>query len=442
VPNPPPDLREIVELSVERVGAQGDGIAHSNGATMFLPFTAPGDRVRARLRAKRGGARDGRVVERLISGPERVEPRCRHFGICGGCNLQHLSASLYQAVKLGALRTALEQTGIDPSVTGPLRTVPPVRRRVRIALVRPKDPAAAVRVGFRERFSHDLVDIAECYILDGFLFAVATALRGIAPAIMAPGTAAEAMLTRTDSGADLLIEARPCPALGALEALADFGQEYDLARIVWRSAGDEIPIVERRPVRVVLSGIAVPFPPGGFLQASPAAEKILVEEVLSGIGDRRPALDLFAGLGTFALALAQAGPVHAVEGDARAAEALADAAKVLSTITVERRDLLRDPMPPETLSRYVAVVLDPPRAGAARLAEALAASTVDTVVAGFLQPRDIRARCRQTDRGRLSARAADPDRSVRLDAAFGTCGAVPSMTISGRLPRRGPRRCP
>jgi 23S rRNA (uracil1939-C5)-methyltransferase len=98
----PPDLGEIVELSVERVGARGDGVARHNGAPVFLPFTAPGDRVRARLGVKRSGGREGRIIERLISGPHRVEPRCRHFGVCGGCNLQHLNAPLYQAVKLGA----------------------------------------------------------------------------------------------------------------------------------------------------------------------------------------------------------------------------------------------------------------------------------------------------------------------------------------------------
>ena len=381
-----PQPERPVELSVERVGARGDGIAQHRGEPVFLPFTVPGDRVRARLGARRGGGREGRVIDRLASGPERADPPCRHFGICGGCTLQHLSASSYQAVKLGALHAALERVGIDPGVIQPMRVVPPARRRTRVGLVRPGDPLLPARIGFRERFRHDLVDIRECLILEGPLFVVITMLRQATPDLLPPGGTADATITRTDSGIDLLIEAAERPRLGALQALAAFAEECDLARIVWRSSGEETPVLERRPVRMLLSGVAVPFPPGAFLQASQAAEMILVEEVLSGIGPRRPALDLFAGLGTFTFALAQAGPVQAAEGEERAAAALARAATGQRRITVERRDLFRDPLPPEWLSRYAAAVFDPPRAGAARVAEALAASALDPVVAISCNP--------------------------------------------------------
>ena len=376
---------ELIELSVESLGARGDGIAQYRGEPVFLPFTVPGDRVRARLGARRAGGREGRLVDRLASGPERADPPCRHFGVCGGCTLQHLGASSYQAVKLGALRAALERVSIDPGIVAPMRVVPPARRRARVGLVRPGHPFLPARIGFRERFRHELVDIMECLILEAPLFVGVTKLRQIAADLLPPGGSAEATLTRTDSGIDLLIEAVERPQLSALEALAAFGEECDLARIAWRSSGEEIPVLERRPVRVLLSGVAVPVPPGAFLQASRAAEMILVDEVLSGIGTLRPALDLFAGLGTFTFALAQAGPVHAVEGEERAAAALARAAMgrpgVTPRVTVERRDLFRDPLPPEWSSRYAAAVFDPPRAGAARVAEALAVSALDTIVA-------------------------------------------------------------
>jgi 23S rRNA (uracil1939-C5)-methyltransferase len=383
---PKPRSEELVELVVERVGALGDGIGHYEGEPVFLPFTAPGDRVRARLGARRGGGREGRIVDRLASGPERADPPCRHFGMCGGCTLQHLSASSYKAVKLGTLCAALERVRIDPGVVGAMRVVPPARRRARVGLVRPRNPLLSARAGFRERFRHELVDVTECPILEAPLFAVIAQLRQAAPHLLLPGETAEATITRTDSGIDLLIEAAQRPGLGALEALARFAEACDVARIVWRSASEEIPVVERRPVRVLLSGVAVPFPPGAFLQASQAAERVLVEEVLSGIGPRRPALDLFAGLGTFAFALAQAGLVHAIEGDERAAAALARAAMGQPSITVERRDLFRDRLPPEWLSRYDAAVFDPPRVGAARLAESLAAAAIDTIVAISCNP--------------------------------------------------------
>jgi 23S rRNA (uracil1939-C5)-methyltransferase len=377
---------ELVELSVDRIGAAGDGVARWRGAPVFLPFTVPGDYVRARLGSRRGGGLEGHVVELLDSGPGRVPPPCRHFGRCGGCALQHLDADLYRSVNLGRLLNALERAGIDPGVVEPLRTVPPVRRRARLGLARPRDSRQPVRVGFRKRFSHNLVDLRECLVLEPALFALVGELRRFVPDLLRPGATAEATLSRTDSGVDLLLEASQPPGLGALEALARLGDECDLARIVWRSREGEILVVERRPVRMMRSGIAVLFPSGAFLQPSEAAERVLVEEVLAGVGRHRPVLDLFAGLGTFAFALAGGGPVHAVEGDQGMVAALARAAADATGVTVERRDLARDPLSAEMLANYTAAVFDPPRAGAARQATAIAASPLDTVVAVSCNP--------------------------------------------------------
>src|SRR5437762_8247688 len=116
-------MSDLVELEIERVGARGDGLAECNGEPVFLPFTAPGDRVRARLGVRRGGGREGRVVEWLVTGPGRGEPPCRHFGECGGCSLQHLDPTSYRAVKLDGLRGALERVGIGSALVQPLRVV-------------------------------------------------------------------------------------------------------------------------------------------------------------------------------------------------------------------------------------------------------------------------------------------------------------------------------
>ncbi len=377
---------ELVELAIERVGARGDGIAQYRGDPVFVPFTVPGDHVRARLGARRHGGREGFVVDWLASGPGRGAPRCRHFGTCGGCALQHLDHESYQRIKLEVLHSALERVGIDPGVVGPMRLVPPERRRARLGISRPRDPRLPARVGYRERFRHNLVDLRECPVLEPALFALIGRLPQVARDLIPPGGSAEATLTRTDSGIDLLMEAAERPELSTCEVLARFAEECDLARIVWRSGPDELVVVERRPVRVLLSGVAVPFPPGAFLQASPSAEMILVEEVLSAVGPARPAVDLFAGLGAFAFALACDGPVHAVEGDVGTAAALARAAADQPRATVERRDLARNPLPADALSRYAAAVFDPPRAGAARQAEALAASAVATVIAISCNP--------------------------------------------------------
>jgi 23S rRNA (uracil1939-C5)-methyltransferase len=267
-----------------------------------------------------------------------------------------------------------------------MRVVAPLRRRVRLGLSRPRDPTAPAVIGFRERFRHVLIDLADCAVIEPALFALIDPLRRLAPELLSPGASVEAMLTRCDSGVDLLIEHAQPPGLAALEALVTLAADRDLARIVWRTGREDMLVVERRPVRVVFSGVAVPFPPDGFLQASAAAEALLVEEVVTAVGTHGPVLDLYAGLGTFAFALARAGSVHAVEGDAPSAASLAEAAARVPRVTVERRDLDRDPLAGAELSRYAAAVFDPPRAGALRQAAALGASELHTIVAVSCNP--------------------------------------------------------
>jgi 23S rRNA (uracil1939-C5)-methyltransferase len=420
----------IVELAVERIGARGDGIAHYQGEPVFVPFTVPGDRVRARLGARRYGGRECLVIDRVVSGPGRAPPRCRHFETCGGCQLQHLDAVTYQCAKLEMLHAALDRVGIDPGVVAPLRLVSPQRRRARLAISRPNNPGLAARVGYRERLRHHLVDLYECPVLEPEVFALIGRLRRISRELVAPGGSAETMLTRTDSGIDLLIETPKRPSLAVCEALAQFAEQGDLARIVWRSARQDIVIVERRPVRILRSGVTVSFPPGAFLQASAVAEGILVDEVLSAVNTSRPTADLFAGLGTFAFALACRGPVHAVEGEALAAAALARAAAVTRRVTVERRDLARNPLPPEALAPYAAAVFDPPRAGAARQAEALAASAIETVVAISCDPATFARDAAKLVGGGYSTRTGCARRSIRLDASSRARSGIPTMTHS------------
>jgi 23S rRNA (uracil1939-C5)-methyltransferase len=374
----------LVELTIEALGGQGDGIARSGGETVFVPFTLPGDRVRARLGPRRQGGREAREVEWLERGPGRAEPICRHFTRCGGCALQHLDPQTYRAAKLAGLHAALRRVGIDPAIVEPLRTVLPGRRRAGLGLRRPSNAAAPAIVGFRERSSHTVVDLRECAVLEPNLWALIAPLRDLAAVVLLPGGMAEVNLTRTDSGIDMLVEASAPPELSSLEALAGFAARHDIARIVWRAGRTDIPVVERRPVRMVFSGTVVAFPPGGFLQASPAAEAILVAEITAAIGDGRPALDLYAGLGTFTFALATTGPVHAVDADA-AAVAAVTAARTAG-VTTERRNLDHDPLPLEALSGYAAAIFDPPRSGALRQAVALAASTIPTIAAISCNP--------------------------------------------------------
>ncbi|HXP13233.1 MAG TPA: class I SAM-dependent RNA methyltransferase [Stellaceae bacterium] len=372
-----------VELTVDSVGVRGDGIASHDGGKIFLPFTAPGDRVRARIGAKQGGGRSGAVVAVLAPGA-RAQPICRHFGDCGGCALQHLSPEAYEAAKLSWLSGALAQQGFKDFDIAPLqRLAPGTRRRARFALARGQ-------AGFHARASHRIVDMQECAVLHPTLFKLAEPLRRLAKEILIPDQEGAATLTLADAGVALLLDLPVAPKLAALEVLAAFAEAQDLARISYRVKDEPpVPVAQRRPARVVLAGVTVDLPEEAFLQASAEADMVLSNAVLGMVGVSVRVADLYAGLGTFTFALAKKSVVHAIEGDEDSVKALkhaASRAKLADRVTVEQRDLARRPLTPQELDRFDAVVFDPPRAGAMAQSRELAASKVHVVVAISCNP--------------------------------------------------------
>ena len=380
--------REAV-LTIDSVGVRGDGVALSEGRPVYVPFTAPGDRVRVRLGGKSGEGAAAELLEVLAPGA-RATPVCRHFGACGGCALQHLAESAYVGMKEAQVAAALRQHGVAAVEVAPLlRLGPGTRRRARFALEHARNGEALV--GFHARATHRIVDMRDCAVLHPALLALAGTLRALVPRLWPRGRWGVATATVADTGIDLLLDLAALPDLAALEALAGFAEAQDLARLAWRApdVDEPTPVAIRRMPRAVFAGTAVDLPPDAFLQASTAAEAALGAEVLAGVGAARRVADLYAGLGTFTFALAgQGAAVHAVEGSRAAATALAAAAARagLQRVSSECRDLEARPLSDEELKRFDAVVFDPPRAGAKAQSAALARSAVPRIVAVSCNP--------------------------------------------------------
>jgi 23S rRNA (uracil1939-C5)-methyltransferase len=340
-----------VSERIVRIAARGDGVGE-NGT--HVAFGVPGDVL---------------VDGKLIDGPGHQVPPCRHFPTCGGCQLQHLTDEAYAAYCESRVAGALAQkdlaTEIRPAHLSPPRT----RRRATLRALR---AGGRIVLGFNEAGSNKVIDLAECHILHPTLFGLLKPLRRLLAGMT--GKAGEITLTLANEGPDVLIRGFTAEGLEAVEALSAFGDANGLARLALDEGYGAEVRYEPIPATVSLSGRAVPLPVGSFLQATADGEAALVAAVREGVGVAKSSADLFAGIGTFALAM---------KGQVTAAEASRDAILALKRaapdVAAEHRDLYRRPLDTAELAAFDAVVLDPPRSGAEEQVKALAASSVPRI---------------------------------------------------------------
>jgi 23S rRNA (uracil1939-C5)-methyltransferase len=301
---------------------------------------------------------------------------CAHFGVCGGCSLQDLTPDAYRKHKRDAVLAALARAGLaDVGVEEPFLVAERSRRR---AVFKFGKEAGKVVVGFHAARSHAIADMRECRVLTPALLALTDTLRQVLAPILSDGERGEVHVTETDTGLDLAFRSprKPTPALTA--SLAQGFSDSGVARILFNGE----MLFEQQGPAVRFGDAVVVLPPHSFLQASGEGETVLVNRVQAFLEGARAIADLFAGLGTFSLPLARGARIHAVEQDAPALAALADAArktKGLKPLATERRDLFKLPLTPLELNRFDAVVLDPPRAGAEKQVRALAASKMKRI---------------------------------------------------------------
>ena len=339
---------------IVRIAARGDGVTATG---KHVPFGVPGDAVQ----------NDGTLVE----GPHHQSPPCRHFPECGGCQLQHADDAAYRAYLVTRVETALAQHGLETEIRNPHLSPPRSRRRASLRALKVGQGAV---VGFNAAKSNRIVDMRECHILRPELFDLIASLRTLLGGLLQSRRTGEALLTLVDQGVDLLLKGVEPAGYEAMEALTAFCERSRLARLsIDQGLGPET-LYEPLRATITLSGVPVTFAVGGFLQATMDGEEVLVGCVREAVGDAVRIADLFAGLGTFVLALR--GKLYAAEASRDAVLALKRAAP---NVVVEHRDLYRRPLDANELKGFDAVVLDPPRAGAEEQVKALAPSSITKI---------------------------------------------------------------
>ncbi len=365
-----------VELAIEDLAEDGRGVARANGKVVFVHGALPGERVRARVIARRRRHDEATVLEVLAPSASREAPLCRHFGRCGGCALQHLRAPEQLAWKQRQLAQSLRRIGgVEPEtwaapISGPAFGY---RRKARLS-VRYVGKKGRVLVGFREQDGRKVAEIERCPVLDPRvgerIAALAECLGGLSIASAVPQV--EVAL---GDGAGVLVIRHLAPLSDEdRRRLAAFAEASNLAILLQPAAADSIVPLTGSPVLAYDlpdEAVRIAFGPLDFIQVNAAVNRAMVARALEWLAVRpgERILELFAGLGNFTLPLARAGGlVDAVEGDPgliQRARANASANGLQDSVRFHLADLAKDQRHSVWARQaHDVLLLDPPRSGA------------------------------------------------------------------------------
>ena len=368
------------QLTVERLAGDGRGIAFHDGRTWFVSGALAGEVVEARVLSARGKVVDARLERLLQASPERREAPCRHYARCGGCNLQHLPYTAQLALKQRTLAEQLQRVaGVQPEQWAPPLSGPEFgyRRRARVA-VRWDAKARHLEVGLRAEASQDIVALDDCMVLVQPLQSILRHLPTVLRSLDKPQALGHVELFSGTADAVLVRHVAPLPAedLARLQAFC----EQASAQLWLQGEGEPAPVTQGAPLGFALAPwqLELAWRPGDFVQVNAQVNTAMIEQALAWLApqaDER-VLDLFCGLGNFALPLArQAREVVAVEG----VQAMVDraAANARSNNVHNARFFQADLSQPLAGSGWAAegfsaVLLDPPRDGAFEVVQGIA----------------------------------------------------------------------
>ncbi len=366
----------IETAEIESLDHEGRGVTHLDGKAVFVSGALPGESVSFRRTRRQRRHDEAAVVEVLRAAPERVTPRCRHFGVCGGCSLQHLEHPAQLAAKGRIVAEALERIGGIlperwlPPLTGPVWGY---RRRARLGC-KHVDKKGKVFVGFRERGSPFLADLEVCEVLAPPVGALVSALAGLVGGLSIKRRVAQIEVAVAENATALVLRVLEDPDAADLERLRDFERDHGVALYLQRGGLETVTPLSppAQALRYELPGLAagIEFAPTDFVQVNGALNQLMVARAIELLAPQSTdrALDLFCGLGNFSLPLAmQVASVDGVEGDAAlVARARANAARNgIANAAFHAADLAAEAQQGAwARAAYDLVLLDPPRAGA------------------------------------------------------------------------------
>jgi len=382
----------LAETEITDLSHDGRGVAHIAGKTVFVSGALPGERVQLRFTGKHRHYDEAAVEKLLSTAPDRVEPKCAHFGVCGGCALQHLAAPAQIAAKARVLRENFERIGkVAPETwLEPLADEPWGYRRKGRLSVKYVDKKGRVLVGFRETNGRYVADIKRCEVLHP---AVGTRIEAISALIETLDAKRDIPQIEIAAGDDLVaLIFRHLQPLSESDraALTRFAQEHGLGIYLQPGGIDSVvplwPESPRLSFRIPHADVELEFRPLDFIQVNAGMNQRMIARALDLLAPTKDdrVLDLFCGLGNFTLPLARrAAHVTGVEGEAGLVQRARDNAtrNGIANATFHAADLAADQRgTPWAKADYELLLLDPPRSGAAEILEYLPRRGVHRVV--------------------------------------------------------------
>jgi 23S rRNA (uracil1939-C5)-methyltransferase len=352
----------------------GRGVAEIEGRAVFVPGALPSERVLIRTRKRKRRYHEAELVEIIEPSPERVEPPCPYFGVCGGCALQHLDYRAQIAFKERVVAEALRRIGgleppaFEPAITGSQWHY---RRRARLG-IKHVAGKGRVLVGFRERAAPLLTDMLACRILAPPMNRLPEILSEVVAATSIKDRIPQAEVAMGDEGGAVVLRVLERPTAKDINALASVNERLDVDVYLQTGGPDTIAPIGRTPRRLEYTlepdGLRIAFEPGDFIQINAEINRAMVAAAIgsAGLGADDSVLDLYCGLGNFSLPIAKrAAEVTGVDGAAPLiARAAANAERNgIGNVKFLAADLSESGWP--FLQRpYDVVFLDPARAGA------------------------------------------------------------------------------
>lgn len=371
-------IEDPIEVSIDSMSHEGRGIAHIDGKTIFISGALLGERVTFNYTSKKTNYDEGHVVSVITPSSDRVPPRCVHFGVCGGCSLQHMSHEAQIAHKQKTIAELIQkETGVAPKQwLAPLISDPwGYRRKARLSVkyVIKKDK---VLVGFRERKGRFVADLTECHVLDQSVGSQLEALSTLLMGLEARDTIPQIEVAVGDQATAIILRHLKPLVASDLNALVDFTRKQSWILLLQPDGVDTIHLVEPEGHSPLLNyslndyDLSMQFNPSQFIQVNATINNKMLSQAIDllDLQSTDKVLDLFCGVGNVTLPIARsAAQVVGIEGENAAVEQAKENAKnhLINNCQFYCADLFQSDYNDEwAIVEYDKVVLDPPRAGA------------------------------------------------------------------------------